>query len=142
MVMAEAMAARRVALFVQEMCLSKVLVEGDCLRVVSALNTLVCCNTLYGNVIEETGRQASQFQACKLIHVRCGGNKLAHALARRAVSSADFDVWVEDLPLIWRVYSKMMFLNFLFYMILPFSQKKKKKKLLGTFFFSKCLPIF
>ena len=23
---------------------------------------------------------------------------LTHALARRAVSSADFDVWVEDLP--------------------------------------------
>ncbi|KAK9983282.1 hypothetical protein SO802_032807 [Lithocarpus litseifolius] len=26
------------------------------------------------------------------------GNKLAHALARRAVLSADFDVWMEDLP--------------------------------------------
>ncbi|KAK7860553.1 hypothetical protein CFP56_036752 [Quercus suber] len=37
--MAEAMAARRAVLFVQELCLSKVLVEGDCLRVVSALNS-------------------------------------------------------------------------------------------------------
>ena len=25
-------------------------------------------------------------------------NKLAHTLDRRAVSSADFDVWVEELP--------------------------------------------
>ena len=29
--------------------------------------------------------------------MRWGGNKLAHALARRAVSSADLDVWVEEL---------------------------------------------
>ena len=93
--MAEAMAVRRAVLFVQEMCLSKVLVEGDCLRVVSAMNSLVCCNTLYGNVIEESRCQANQFQACKFIHVRRGGNKLVHALARRAVSSADFNVWVE-----------------------------------------------
>ena len=27
-----------------------------------------------------------------------GGNKLAHALARRTVITADFDVWVEELP--------------------------------------------
>ena len=26
------------------------------------------------------------------------GNKLAHALAHRAVVSVDFDVWLEDLP--------------------------------------------
>ncbi|KAK7851232.1 hypothetical protein CFP56_042712 [Quercus suber] len=37
--MAEAMAVRRAVLFVQELCLSKVVVEGDCLRVVAALNS-------------------------------------------------------------------------------------------------------
>lgn len=72
--------------------------EGHCLRVVLMLNTSICCNTLYGNAIEETHRQASHFQACKFIHVRRGGNKLAHTLARRAVSSVDFDVWVEEIP--------------------------------------------
>ena len=30
--------------------------------------------------------------------MRRGGNKLAHVLARRAVSSADLDIWVEKLP--------------------------------------------
>ena len=35
---------------------------------------------------------------CQFFHVRRGGNKLAHELARRAVLSADTDVWVEDLP--------------------------------------------
>ena len=37
-------------------------------------------------------------QACHFQHVRREGNKLGHALARRAVSSANFDVRVEDLP--------------------------------------------
>ena len=31
-------------------------------------------------------------------HVRREGNNLAHALARRAVLSADTIVWVEELP--------------------------------------------
>ncbi|KAK7845966.1 hypothetical protein CFP56_008599 [Quercus suber] len=43
--MAEAMAVRRAVLFVQELCLSKVLVEGDCLRVVSALNSSIWIGT-------------------------------------------------------------------------------------------------
>ena len=32
------------------------------------------------------------------VMLRREGNKLAHALARRAVASADFDVWLEELP--------------------------------------------
>ena len=32
------------------------------------------------------------------IHVKRRGNKLAHALACRAVLSADTNVWLEDLP--------------------------------------------
>lgn len=30
--------------------------------------------------------------------MRQGGNKLAHTLVRRAVSFADLDVWVEEIP--------------------------------------------
>ena len=36
---------------------------------------------------------------CSFSHVHRGGNRLAHALARRAVSSAGLDVWVEELPI-------------------------------------------
>ena len=35
---------------------------------------------------------------CSFCHVKREGNKLDHALARRAVASVDFDVWLEDLP--------------------------------------------
>ena len=62
--MAEAMAARRALLFAQELSLYKVMMEGDCLRVVSALNSSVSCNMMYGNVVEETRRQVSKFHFC------------------------------------------------------------------------------
>ena len=38
------------------------------------------------------------FRLCSFHHVKREGNKLAHSLARRAVLSADVDVWVEELP--------------------------------------------
>ena len=96
--MAEVMTARRAVVFAQELSLSKVVVGDDCLLVVSALNASVCYNTLYGNVVEETRHQACKFLFCRFSHVRQDGNKLAHALARRVVSSTDLDVWVEELP--------------------------------------------
>ena len=74
------------------------MVEGNCFRVVMALNASDCCKTMYGNVIEETCRQGHRLQYCQFQHVRRGGNKLAHALTKKAVSFADCDVWVEELP--------------------------------------------
>ena len=71
--MAEAMAARRALLFAQELSLYKVMMEGDCLRVVSALNSSVSCNMLYGNVVEETRHQACKFHfVVFLMWVRVG----------------------------------------------------------------------
>ena len=63
-----------------------------------ALKAKERCNTLYGNIIEDARNQSLSLQFCQFQHVRQDGNKLAHALARRAVSSANYDVWVEDLP--------------------------------------------
>ena len=96
--MVEAMAARRIIVFAREMSLSKVVVEGDCLRVVSALNAFVCCNTLNGNVIEGTHRWCCQFLHCQFQHVRRRGNMLTHTLTKRVVSFANYNVWVEELP--------------------------------------------
>ena len=95
---AEALAAFRAVVFAKELSIFKVVVEGDCLKVVQALKAKERCNTLYGTVIEDAHSQGVSLQACQFQHVRREGNKLAHALARRAISSADFDVWVEELP--------------------------------------------
>lgn len=96
--LAEALVAHRAVVFAQEMSIFKVLIEGDCLRVISALKVPAGCHTLYGNIVEDTHRLASQFQICSFSHVRRRGNMLAHALARRAGAFADCNVRVEELP--------------------------------------------
>ena len=35
---------------------------------------------------------------CSFKHIKRDENKLAHALARRAILVADTDVWLENLP--------------------------------------------
>ena len=47
----------------QELCLSNVLVEGDCLKVVLALRDPAGCHTLYGHIVEDTHRLASHLQS-------------------------------------------------------------------------------
>ena len=96
--MAEALAARRAMEFARELSLFDVILEGDCLQVVRALNAFGGCNTLYGHVVNETKRLRAALRHCSYQHVGRDGNKLAHCLARRVVSTADIDVWVEDLP--------------------------------------------
>ncbi|KAK7816915.1 hypothetical protein CFP56_043539 [Quercus suber] len=88
--MAEALAAKRAVTLAAELSIFKVMFEGDCMQVVRALND-------HGHVIEEIRRLGSCLESCSFHHVKREGNKLAHSLARRAVSSADMDVWVEEL---------------------------------------------
>ena len=62
-----------------------------------AINGIRPVRTMYGLVIDDI-RFLSSSISCSFLHVKRKGNRLAHALARRAVSSADTDVWLEDLP--------------------------------------------
>ena len=95
---AEALAASRAMTFAGELSLSKVMFEGDCLRIINAINKKEPCHTLFGHIIEEIWSGTTSLVTCNFQHVRREGNKLAHALARRAVVFADTDVWVEELP--------------------------------------------
>lgn len=54
--MAEALAARRAMVFARDLSLFNVIIEGDCLRVIQALNYPGCCNTLSGHIIDKTKR--------------------------------------------------------------------------------------
>ena len=53
--------------------------------------------TLYRHIIDEI-RSLSSTINCSFLHVNRKGNKLAHALTRRAVLSTDIDVWMEEFP--------------------------------------------
>ena len=54
--MAEALAARRAMLFAKEFSLFRVIIEGNCSRVIDALKGFGRYRTLYGHVIYETKR--------------------------------------------------------------------------------------
>ena len=96
--LAEALAARMAVGFALELSLFNVELEGDCSRVISTLNASKSCNTLFAHVTDECRRVSTSLRFCKFQHVRRDGNRLAHALARRAILSADTNVWVESLP--------------------------------------------
>ena len=95
--MVEALAASRVVAFAKELCLQSMVVEGDSLRVIQALIDARPSRTMFGHVIADIHSLVSNVD-CSFCHVKREGNKLAHALARRAVASADFNVWLEELP--------------------------------------------
>ena len=81
----------------RELCLSQLIFEGDCLRVVTAINSTEACHTLFGHIIDEI-RCLSSFLGSCFVHTCREGNNLVHALAKRAVLTVNTDVWVEELP--------------------------------------------
>ena len=95
----EALAARRAILFAQEISITHVEVEGDSLKVITAINDPKHNRTQWGHVIEDIKKASMGLQLCSFCHINRGGNSLAHSLARRAVLTADTDVWLEELQL-------------------------------------------
>ncbi|XP_030941619.1 uncharacterized protein LOC115966542 [Quercus lobata] len=87
----EALATRRAICFAQELSLHNVVIEGYSLKIIQAITDTRPMQTLYGHIIDEIRLLSSSF-ICNFLHVNRKGNKLAHALARRAVLSADTDV--------------------------------------------------
>ena len=88
----EALAARRALIFTQEISIFKAVVEGDSLKVIQALNNPKPNRTQLGHIITDIQRLGADMQFCNFIHIRRGGNKLAHSLAKRAVLAADTDM--------------------------------------------------
>ena len=85
-------------MFSKEINVFRVVVEGDSLQVIKAVNSSKLSKTPDGHIIDEIRLLSSSLSCCNLVHVHSEGNKLVHALAHRAVVSADIDVWMEDLP--------------------------------------------
>ena len=94
--MVEALAASWAVVFAKELCLQSMVVEGDSLRVIQSLIDARPSRTMFSHVIADIHSLASNVD-CSFCHVKRGKNILAHALAHRAVASADCDVWLEEL---------------------------------------------
>lgn len=97
-VMVGALAASRAISFAREISILRVMVEGDSLQVIKAINASKPSKAPFGHIIDEIKLSSSFLPCYSFVHVKHKGNKLAHALVRRAVLSADIDVWLEDLP--------------------------------------------
>ena len=114
------------------------IIEGDCSQVIAALKGFGRCRTLFGHIIDEFKRIGGTLRSCLFQHVRREGNKLAHCLAKKAVLSADTDVWVNFCLRMWKMFSIRICLELVVYfLVLVFlnnisltivSKKKKKKK--------------
>ena len=53
---------------------------------------------MFGHIIDETKRFGNVLRSCMFQHVRRDGNRLGYSLVKKAVLSADLEVWVEELP--------------------------------------------
>ena len=84
-------------MFATELCVFRVIIEGDCSRVIAALKGFGRCRILFGHIIDESKRIGGMLRSCLFQHVWREGNRLAHCLAKKVVLSIDTDVWVASL---------------------------------------------
>jgi hypothetical protein len=94
---AEAWGARQGADFGRVMGYSNVLLEGDALEVVLALQNDEGASS-FGNLVIETKGLLSCFGSGLFQHVGREGNKAAHCLAKYAVVNHLNHMWVESYP--------------------------------------------
>ena len=94
----EALAARRAAEFALEIGIDQVIIEGDSEVIYKDLIDLGPSLTLHGHLIYGTLQYANVFSRCTFNTVGRIGNYVAHHLARRAISTHDLNVWMEEVP--------------------------------------------
>ena len=78
----EALATSRAVSFAKELSIHQMVVEGDSLQVIQAINEARPGRTMYGHVINDI-RFLSSSISCSFLHVKRKCNRLAHSLARR-----------------------------------------------------------
>ncbi|XP_050104776.1 uncharacterized protein LOC126584437 [Malus sylvestris] len=97
--LAETIAAREAALFVQQWKLQKVILEGDALLVIAAIqNDLDVNHGPLGHVLSDIHLLLQPFQQWKAHFVRRDANTVAHWLARRGLTLEQSVSWFEEPP--------------------------------------------
>jgi hypothetical protein len=76
-----------------------VILEGDALEVVQALNSEDALSGRYGTIINDAKLLLQQVQNWKVGHVKRVANTAAHRLAKLAFSFSEERLWTEDFPL-------------------------------------------
>ena len=92
------MAAWKALELMIELGFDNITLEGDSEVLIKSLvngnNSLAHC----GHLLEDIHVLMARFSSFRLSHVRRHCNSLAHALARRASSTSDLSIWMEEIP--------------------------------------------
>jgi hypothetical protein len=95
---AEAIVAWKLA----DVCLSlgfaKVVLEGDSLEVVKALQMEGPCWSRFGLMINDAKILLNSLQEWRVYHVKRMGNKAAHILAKHGLTVDEDQLWSSDFP--------------------------------------------
>uniref|UniRef100_A0A2N9GZI9 Reverse transcriptase domain-containing protein n=1 Tax=Fagus sylvatica TaxID=28930 RepID=A0A2N9GZI9_FAGSY len=94
----EASAAKAAVTFVLDLGLQEVDIEGDSLKIITALQQTSPCYTSYGHLILDTNTLAQNLTSYQFMHVKRDGNSVAHSLAKRARLCEPLEIWMESVP--------------------------------------------
>ena len=95
---AEAMAAWRMVEFCINMEFGRVCMEGDCLEVIQALKSFVDDWGRYGLIVNDTKQLLRRIWYWEVQHVPRVCNKVAHNLAKLALTCEEEMLWRENFP--------------------------------------------
>ena len=92
------MAAIQALEFGLEVGIDQAIVEGDLEIVVKALASKDSGLASFELLVKAANVCATSYSKLTYSHTRREGNKVAHSLARLAVSISNYAVWLEDVP--------------------------------------------
>ena len=94
----ETLAARRAVEFALELGFENIVLEGDSEILIKILNRSSRSLAPFGHIINDINFLASRFACFSATHVKRHCNRVAHSLARRALSFYPLSVWMKDVP--------------------------------------------
>jgi hypothetical protein len=95
---AEALAARRAVELSLSLGITQLILEGDSLQIVQAIQGISNAQYMYGIIVEDLKALLRGFINYKVIFVPREANGKAHKLAKLALSRGVNKVWREDFP--------------------------------------------
>lgn len=95
---AEACAARHALKIDMESGLRNVVLESDCLKLISQLKHKTRDDTSFGNIVDDILWLGSFYSSISFNHVRREGNRVAHTLAQSSKEYGCMRVWIEEVP--------------------------------------------
>lgn len=110
---AEAMAARHAMKVAVEAGLRNIVLESDCLKLITHLKKGLLENSGFSLIVKDILLFRSSNVSLAFNHVRREGNRVAHQLAQMSRTFRELRVWIEEVPNeVWTyVLSDMISMN-------------------------------